>query len=1094
MRNPWPLSTLCLVSSLSAQTYVNPFQGSKNTFNQQDIIVLYSQPNANAVVQRTYGFDWIAAAGGQSTDVITPMTPAVPVNGATLADNRYMSAKTGRFNNDRKDDIFLAMRTADGWQCALNTLNADFDPTDSSSTYDLPSPSAYVTIPATGSGFPKVAVGDLDGDGTDEAAVAWWEPLNDLVHVQVLDSDSSLELQLRASISDRASLRVQGRSAYDLGVGDLNGDGKAELLLIGLEESASGNAELQVFVQVYEVMGEGSATLEPRGSMVLNDADLHAGGTGLLLYAQTAITGVLARPDTLPDTSRDLFASFAFSRGSTQNSYMNFFQYLLRASADLNTVTLLDQHSSVDGSAANPSGNFPLEIGIGDINGDWIEDVALLARSGVHLFQVMGDSIQPRGSFGSGMDLEGGSYGMNEAVDHMELGDVDMDERDEVVLFIHYQDMEPPDEHTFAISVIGRDADFGPDGGHNLSIIDQANGSARSHAIALGDLDGRNLRLGTPVVRDCEFVQPVFTIDAIPSHFDVVNGVQYDVNNCYPEQDCDLSVQVTQTGSTTAQTTASFTADWAVSSSYDAGVGVEGFSMGTNLSMKYGNKFEEVNTTANTQTLSIAINATADDIVQYIKFPITTYLYPVLDVTNDTTTWILAAFPANDLSPQTVVANGKSVFNYTPDHEVGNLLSYPPLNNSYNANLNYPTAAGNWTILPPGNLPDYTMSPSGGVVYTLTNGQELSWTDAHTSYAAVNTGISPYGFGIGLPTPEDAGFTYDNLAPGWEPNDVEASLLTLFTNEASEETEYVITTANIIGSPNEFNYVVRPKVFWNSDGAASVAFELDMNAAPGSGSFWSQAYTTAPDPALNLPYRNDSIINPDLTNTTNLRRTKSMRFSTLLPQVGDTFSIFLRVFNYSFVTTPGPVPFKLYLGDPAQGGSPIADVTGSTLFHTNAALGARGREEVDVRVVATPEMTVGGFVRIFAELDPVDDIDEIHEGNNMGWAQFGYACNQPGLLVSVPELAHSIAAERLHIWPVPAHDQLIIAHDLRGAGTSSGLVRITDVLGKEVARFQVPAQYQGRIHWNTRSVAPGFYFVGLYDAHGLRGSAKAVVE
>jgi hypothetical protein len=84
--------------------------------------------------------------------------------------------------------------------------------------------------------------------------------------------------------------------------------------------------------------------------------------------------------------------------------------------------------------------------------------------------------------------------------------------------------------------------------------------------------------------------------------------------------------------------------------------------------------------------------------------------------------------------------------------------------------------------------------------------------------------------------------------------------------------------------------------------------------------------------------------------------------------------------------------------------------------------------------------------------------------------------------------------DRLHIYPVPAHDQLIIEHDLRGTGATQAQVRITNMLGTEVARFNVSAAFEGRIFWNTRSIAPGMYIVGLSDGNGPYRTRKAIIE
>src|SRR5690606_12549395 len=142
------------------------------------------------------------------------------------------------------------------------------------------------------------------------------------------------------------------------------------------------------------ISGVGSTTITARAGSVLNDEHIvGAGGQEQLAYVQTAVGGLLTRPDTMPDISRDIFAAFAFTRYGEQGDYTNFFQYVVRSTADLNTVTLLDQDSMTINGSNNFFDNFPLEIGTGDLNGDRIEDVALLSRDGVRMFTVIQDQL-----------------------------------------------------------------------------------------------------------------------------------------------------------------------------------------------------------------------------------------------------------------------------------------------------------------------------------------------------------------------------------------------------------------------------------------------------------------------------------------------------------------------------------------------------------------------------------------------------------------------------------------------------------------------------------------------------------------------------
>ena len=84
-------------------------------------------------------------------------------------------------------------------------------------------------------------------------------------------------------------------------------------------------------------------------------------------------------------------------------------------------------------------------------------------------------------------------------------------------------------------------------------------------------------------------------------------------------------------------------------------------------------------------------------------------------------------------------------------------------------------------------------------------------------------------------------------------------------------------------------------------------------------------------------------------------------------------------------------------------------------------------------------------------------------------------------------------ADRLHIQPVHAADQVIIGHDMRGSRSDLAFILIRNMIGEEVARFSISTVYSGQIFWNTRSIPAGMYAIGLYDENGLRSSGKAII-
>jgi hypothetical protein len=165
------------------------------------------------------------------------------------------------------------------------------------------------------------------------------------------------------------------------------------------------------------------------------------------------------------------------------------------------------------------------------------------------------------------------------------------------------------------------------------------------------------------------------------------------------------------------------------------------------------------------------------------------------------------------------------------------------------------------------------------------------------------------------------------------------------------------------------------------------------------------------------------------------------------------------------------------------------------LFQTTGALGARGRGETEINFIAYADLILDDFAKIYVVLDPNDLIAEIHEENNKGWTLYGYSCNQPGVVTGVDEIESGTESKSiLNIYPIPANEQMIIEHDMTSINNNRAFVSIYNMMGKQIAQFDVSVNYEGKIYWNTRSVAPGFYIVNVHSENGILESKKVIVS
>ena len=103
---------------------------------------------------------------------------------------------------------------------------------------------------------------------------------------------------------------------------------------------------------------------------------------------------------------------------------------------------------------------------------------------------------------------------------------------------------------------------------------------------------------------------------------------------------------------------------------------------------------------------------------------------------------------------------------------------------------------------------------------------------------------------------------------------------------------------------------------------------------------------------------------------------------TTLPQVTIT------VTNLGTAPAPAGTPVRVYAGDPNQGGTPLVDLT------LPATLPAQASTNLTVTLSTFPQCVP---VRIFAEVDPDNAVEECNDGNNqLGQASSTFCCDAGG--------------------------------------------------------------------------------------------------
>ena len=181
-------------------------------------------------------------------------------------------------------------------------------------------------------------------------------------------------------------------------------------------------------------------------------------------------------------------------------------------------------------------------------------------------------------------------------------------------------------------------------------------------------------------------------------------------------------------------------------------------------------------------------------------------------------------------------------------------------------------------------------------------------------------------------------------------------------------------------------------LFWNqpngkpTNNTVSGKLYYQVIATPG-GSISNNTLKSYPDtnsPAFILPWRLDPEKGDSLTDPSLRQLTHEIMTLPTEPRPGEEVRLMARVSNSSLLGTPTTCKVRFYLGDPAANGTLITATFGRTEVLTPGGIPAHGKNIVELpwRI---PGDTTDISIKIYAVIDAENQIDEIHEDNNVGW-------------------------------------------------------------------------------------------------------------
>jgi hypothetical protein len=262
-------------------------------------------------------------------------------------------------------------------------------------------------------------------------------------------------------------------------------------------------------------------------------------------------------------------------------------------------------------------------------------------------------------------------------------------------------------------------------------------------------------------------------------------------------------------------------------------------------------------------------------------------------------------------------------------------------------------------------------------------------------------------------------------------------------------------------------------------------YKVEPETGLGTGTWWDVHYGDIQDPAFILPWRLDEEKGWTFQEPIKKYQTKSIQFSNWQPEVGDTLTIYAIVNNFSLKHTDDKIKVSFYDGHPNEGGSILTDINGNTFVETTTFLQARSAAGVEFEWVYPAGLE--NFHKIFAFIDPQDEMTEIHEDNNIGFNYLGLAGSEPNPTEEPLEYYSDVS-----VYPNPASVYAIVEFTLHKNART--VVEIYDLNG-QLIKTQVdqnlgPGTWQSIII--TEELPAGFYIV-MVRAKNETKTAKLVV-
>ncbi len=922
----------------------------------------------------------------------------------------------------------------------------------------------------------NLILGDLDGDGTGEFIAGFRNFSDDTARIAIFGFDSEFRIELRSVIAD-----LTGGENIMVELCDLDGNGDDELV-VGYEEYADPSAYT---LRVYDFDDQ----FRPRNTAELQPSLAHDASA----FSYVALTAV----DYDGDGKEELV--LAFNKNEIDNKGVpDTYLYTAEVMDDPSTgeadpLERIAFYSDKMQSGRHNSGYaWQILMKSGDLNGDGSPEILLGCYDGLEIYQPVSDNQLEY------LDKENEVKSFDEnltAVQFFDVADITGDDRDDVVAVNHNYIPGSSGYQNFNILIYTFDDEL------NSEVIEEAyqferleytpGYNERKFAMSLSDFDGDLFRIGEYTSLGCftDVIRPITVLNTPPVHFDYIDGVVHDVNECFGQNDCQSSVQksTVEYSEESYSFQRSSTGDWGFDPLFTAGVDLNvkgnGVSMSpVEISHYFGGDLEEVvvdrsttsigksTSTSRFQTESMDRRFSRDDALLTMVNDYERWEYPVYNEYDELLGEIVILIP--ETTSEENWLRGREVLEVSGLvrlHEPGNLLSYRKFYSD------------------PEELKK--VNPDIREIISIANEHELDLNSSYTESITwgkefENSNVSVENVVETMPS---GGVSLLGIQIGVEDESVaEEEVIRSHTIRAGQNLGIEVTGSQLAG--NSYEYKVKPYYYWSKNGSMVVDYMVDLSA----GSFWEENYSVQ-DPGFLLPNRLDSLkVKNEIDRITDLEeylKTPSIMLDPAIPVNGDTVTVTTVIHNLSLNPTDQPVEVSFYLGDPDRGGSLISDVEGNTVFPTGEAIGDQNYAMLRFQWVAGFERND----RMYALIDPAGKMTENREDNNKAWApvQRFAACGEVTGTGPLPTI-ESPMEERFTPYPNPASSNLYL--DYRGPFFRNASLKVIDLSGR--VRKQQELRYLGKSgHYtiNTGSLEPGIYLLDITTGH-YRQRSRLIIK